>query len=311
MAGSQMSQDGEATQTWAMVYTSSDPSLSHDRALVLRAAGIEHQVIMDGSEFRLLVHPANAFRARRELDRFDEENPPRPPPAPALHYPQARGVTGVIIYALLLVVVFRFDAVAAFGFDWLSAGRMQAIALSGEAFRAITALTLHLDAPHLVGNLVFGAFFGYLAGQHLGSGVAWLAILAAGGAGNLVNAWWQSGAHRSVGASTAVFAALGVVVAYVWWLRRAEVVGWARRIAPLVGGVVMLAWFGTGDARTDIAAHLAGFLAGLVGGVALGFVARRRVAGPLVQAACGALALGLVAAAWLAAAGETLAGASP
>jgi hypothetical protein len=37
---------------------------------------------------------------------------------------------------------------------------------------------------------------------------------------------------------------------------------WMRRSAPLIGGVALLAFTGTGGENTDILAHLAGFVVG-------------------------------------------------
>ena len=121
----------------------------------------------------------------------------------------------------------------------------------------------HGDAGHLTANLVFGTVFGLLAAQALGSGLACLAILLAGGLGNGMNALVQGPGHASLGASTAVFAALGILVAHALRYRGALPGGVLRRYSPLVGGVLLLAYTGTGGERTDVVAHLTGFLAGL------------------------------------------------
>jgi membrane associated rhomboid family serine protease len=86
----------------------------------------------------------------------------------------------------------------------------------------------------------------------------------------LMNVIVQQPGHQAVGASTAVFAALGLLAAYLWTGRRLLRGSWARRLAPVVGGIVMLAWFGTGGERTDIVAHLTGFIAGFAIGAVLG-----------------------------------------
>ena len=66
------------------------------------------------------------------------------------------------------------------------AGRVEAGALlGGEWWRAITALTLHIELAHLGGNLAFGAFFGYFVGRYFGTGVGWLAVLLAASVGNV------------------------------------------------------------------------------------------------------------------------------
>ena len=170
--------------------------------------------------------------------------------------------------------------------------------MQGEWWRAVTALMLHADVAHFAGNLVFGAFFAYLLGQYVGSGTAALAMLGGGAAGNLINAWLQVPDHRSIGASTAVFAALGVVAAQVAFGGTARYRSWAHRASPLVAGIGLLAYLGTGDEHTDIAAHLAGFLAGAAVGLLLRtFTAAARR--PAFRFACAVAAPALVLVAWL------------
>ena len=111
----------------------------------------------------------------------------------------------------------------AFNADWLDAGALRSGAVrAGEVWRAVTALTLHLDVGHMLSNLGFGTVFGLLAGQLLGPGVAWASVLAAAASANLLNAWLQPEVHSSVGASTAVFATLGLLAAYAWRRRSGE-----------------------------------------------------------------------------------------
>ena len=119
------------------------------------------------------------------------------------------------------------------------------------------------------GNLAFGAFFGYFVGRYLGTGVGWLAVLLAASGGNVLNAWVQSPAHRSIGASTAVFAALGLLVTYTWRRGYLRDTPWRARIAPIVAGLGLLAFTGTAGANTDLGAHLFGFIAGLGAGLAI------------------------------------------
>jgi membrane associated rhomboid family serine protease len=164
----------------------------------------------------------------------------------------------------------------------------------------VTALTLHLDAGHITANLVFGAVFGFLAGQALGGGVAWLAIVVAGGLGNFINAFVQAPTHSSIGASTAVFAALGVIVSHALHHWRAVREKPLRRWSPLIGGVLLLAYTGSGGERTDIVAHLTGFMAGLVIGWAGSRLPRRWLANIIVQKWAGVATIALIVAAWTA-----------
>ena len=147
---------------------------------------------------------------------------------------------------------------------------------------------------------MFGAVFGLFVGRYLGSGFGWLLVVAAGTGGNLLNACIQNDGFRSLGASTATFAALALAGAFVW--RRGYLRGWdwRRRFAPVFGGIAMLAYTGFGGGNTDVVAHVTGFGCGLALGIAAGGF-DPRVLGRAGQALCGALALAVVAGAWLAA----------
>jgi membrane associated rhomboid family serine protease len=206
---------------------------------------------------------------------------------------------GVLGYALVLSVVFALQTGYEGGIDWARAGAVEVDRVrAGQWWRVITALTLHADFPHLIGNLIFGGFFGLLLARQIGGGLSWLLILLAGAAGNMMNVAVQRPEHASLGASTAVFGALGLLAAYLWSGRHLLHDTWARRWAPMVGGLWLLAWLGTGDEQTDIVAHLTGFLAGCGLGAVLGAVLAPGQPGPLRQAALGTIAVLGVAGAW-------------
>ncbi|CAN5221400.1 rhomboid family intramembrane serine protease [soil metagenome] len=255
----------------AIVYRSAVRASCEERALMLTAIGIRVEVVHGTRECGLLVDSEDAPRARNELARYEAENSgwrrPLREPLPR----RSTGRPGVLAYTGVLLAFAICQTQALFGFPWLDAGRIDAgLVRDGEWWRVITALTLHVDTGHLIGNLGFGAAFGWFAGQLLGSGLAWASILIAGGLGNLLNVWVQTDAHRAVGASTAVFGALGLVAAFAWVHRRGSGDRWAYRWAPLVAGAVLLTWFGTGDENTDIVAHLTGFVSGVALGALFG-----------------------------------------
>jgi membrane associated rhomboid family serine protease len=215
------------------------------------------------------------------------------------------------VYALVLQLVgyavasgaWRLDA---FDIGAIDSGRVQA----GEWWRAWTALTLHVDAGHLIANLAAGVWFGYLAGRQLGPGHAWLLTVVGAGVANLVESLLGPGNHHSVGASTAVFAVLGLMAAYTWRIRYELPQRWALRWGPLVAGALLLGWLGTGGlsgtdkpeviaaSTTDIVAHAMGFLVGAVLGAAAAMGAVRARLARVPQWASGLAAVGIVAAAW-------------
>jgi rhomboid protease GluP len=291
--------DDESAGT-VIVWSGRSDSESAEIALVLAAAGIAHERLMGPGVERLLVVPApDAGRAAAEITAYRNERARAAgaPPAPIPSAEFAGSSIGVAGYAVLLVLVAICATHSVLGFDWLAAGELEAgPALHGELWRLVTSLTLHADVGHLGGNLAFGAFFGYFAGRSFGFGLAWLAVLAGGVLGNLLNSAVQPGDHRSIGASTAVFAALGLLTAHAWRRGIAQT-SWRARIAPIVAGIALLAFTGTAGEHTDILAHLMGFLAGFALGALL---SRLRVPrSPLLQAACGIVAALVVVGAWI------------
>jgi len=266
---------------------------------VLDAAGIFAEAGFHDGWWMLVVNGADVERATEELDAYRQENPERPAIQQSTVAVYGGAVTAVFAYAGIISGFFALTAISAFGLDWLAVGRMQAGKVTdGESWRIVTALTLHLDAGHILSNLVFGAVFGLLAGQILGGGVAWLTIAIAGSLGNFMNAVVQEPSHSSIGASTAVFAALGVIVAHALHPRACVHERPLRRWSPLIGGVLLLAITGVGGERTDVVAHVTGFLAGLVIGWLGCRVPERWLAASATQKCAGILAVTIIVMAW-------------
>ena len=283
-----------------VVFESRNRRACADRALVLEAARIPYRIVDESYGAVLVVAAADSARAADELRLYDEENPPRRPPAP-VRIDVHDGTPGVVAYVVLVCAVAWAAGESLFGMDWVYLGRVDgALIREGEWWRTVTALTLHSGLSHLVGNIVFGAFFGFFAGRLLGPGVGWLAILLGGAGGNALNTLLLESTHRAIGASTAVFAALGLLAGFVWRGRLMSQERWPYRVGPIVGGFALLMYTGTGDANTDVGAHLMGFLCGLLAGVVLAPL-RRAFRRSGLQLAAAAAAVLLVAGAWIAA----------
>ena len=162
--------------------------LCREFSLVLEARGIEHEVQATGipepgGPWIVTVPSALAHRAYDELTRYSaERSMPRSIPLVTAPFPGA--ASGALGYALILLLTAYCAGIGLFGVDWLSAGALDAGA-GREWWRALTALTLHLDQEHLLGNLLFGVIAGVAAGRLLGPGVAWASILGAAAGGEL------------------------------------------------------------------------------------------------------------------------------
>ncbi len=282
---------------WRVVFESLNRAACADRALVLAAVKIPHELINDQSGCALLVPAEFSRAATDELCQYDEENPPIVK-KPVRALPNYDAMPGIFGYTLIVCIVAWLAGTAAFGEAWVPAGRVDGeLIREGEWWRLFTALTLHSGVKHLAGNLVFGVLFGLFAGRLLGSGVAWFAIVVTAAFGNLLNTLLLESAHRSIGASTAVFAALGLVAGYVWRAKLLSQERWSYRFGPIVGGLALLMYTGTGDANTDVGAHLMGVLSGFGGGMLMTLFANRSFS-PRTQWTFGIAAIAIITLAW-------------
>jgi len=281
-----------------VVFESRNRRACADRALVLESLQIPHQIVVDAVGCALVVPAGSSAQAMNELRLYDEENPPqRPRQIKTIEYQNA--IPGVVVYVLVICAVAWFSTISLFDQDWLGAGRVDGVLIrAGEWWRTITALTLHSGLRHLLGNIVFGAFFGLFAGRLLGPGVAWLAIVLTAASGNVLNTLLLESTHRSIGASTAVFAALGLLAGFVWRGKLMAQDRWPYRVGPVVGGFALLMYTGTGDANTDIGAHLMGFLCGFVGGMLL-ILVRDRLRDPRWQMSAALMSISLLLGSWI------------
>jgi hypothetical protein len=97
-----------------------------------------------------------------------------------------------------------------------------------------------------------------------------------------------------------VFAALGIIAGYVWsrQLMSQSQNRWSNRYGPIVGGLALLMYTGTGGENTDIGAHFFGFVCGFGAGLILtrlGTIPKDSRA----QLTAGAIAFGLIFSSWI------------
>jgi rhomboid protease GluP len=286
----------------AEIYRSMRLAESEQRAFLLYAVGISSEIVPVGGDFVLVVAEELRERALAELRRHEAESRAAftPPPAPLKVH--AGAWIGVLGYALIMLLAAWCAGENLFGVDWREAGALRSsVSETGEWPRLVTPLTLHGDVAHLIANLAFGGFFGYFAGQMLGPGVAWLSILIGAVLGNLLDSLLMSAGSSSIGASTAVFATLGLVAAHSWRERSSSRMRWAHRWAPLIAGVALLAFTGAGGENTDVIAHVTGFLAGAAVGALHAWKPLPSLDDWRVQLAAGLLSVGVILGAWAAA----------
>jgi rhomboid protease GluP len=260
LSSSDRPQSPESTPAFAVVFRGSK-WLCHEYGLVLEARGIEYDARASEDAWVLMVPLNLLHQAYDEISRYSAERTV-PRRVLATVQPHSGAAVGVFLYVLILLLTAYCAGSAMFGVDWLSVGALDAAARS-EWWRAVTALTLHVDQEHLLGNVLFGAVAGVAVSRLLGPGVAWASILGAATLANFTEILITPIEHRALGASTAVFAALGMLSGMAWRQQLSQRERLWYRWAPLIAGICLLTLLGAGNAHVDVLGHVLGFLFGL------------------------------------------------
>ncbi len=245
-------------------------------SLVLTARNIPHHISSmphsTPTTYVLEVPDDLCDMAVAEIDAYEHEN--RNWPLQRV-MPQSKGETEKNIWIILAITAVMGFMICPENRDLQEAGAAwTAKIVHGQWWRVVTALTLHTDPAHLLGNMVIGGFMMVHACNYLGSGMAWFLTVMAGVAGNLMNAYIQPLSHVSVGSSTAIFGLTGVVTAFrAIQDRSSGVRGFAL---PLGAGLALLGFTGSAGKHTDIGAHACGFVSGLMIGAAAGLLVQAR-----------------------------------
>jgi rhomboid protease GluP len=280
------------------IYRSTRLNDCEQRAFVLHAVGIASEIFPYNGDYLLLVGEDAADGASTHLQRYESENVITETVAPALRLHSHAWFTPAL-YCLILLSTAYVAGESALGHVWFEIGSLQKDALfTGQWWRVLTALTLHADTGHLLGNLAFGVLFTFFAGQLLGPGIALASIFIGAASGNLLDAFWMPSSHITIGASTAVFATLGLVSAFSWRHHSSGRLRWAHRWSPLIAGIFLLAFTGAGGEHTDVLAHLTGFLSGAVLGAAHARYSTSLTDNPVVQLTAAIATLAGIAGAW-------------
>jgi membrane associated rhomboid family serine protease len=265
--------------------------------LILSASGIPYRATRGEKGWEIWVENSEYASALSGVSEYFREN--RQPPAEVEPSQDRFRKTYGGVWAALLLLVFYFvftssgsprDLIKSFGSDSDSI-------LKGELYRVVTSLMLHSDAAHLIGNAAGIAVLGTAVCGAVGWGLGCLMILLSGAAGNLMNAVFFQTGHLSIGASTAVFGAVGLLAGrrFVGHMHLPE-----RKIKawlPIAGGIALLGFLGSGP-QTDLAAHLFGFLSGILFGILLA-ASRKRPIGESGQRMAMLICIVIVASCWL------------
>jgi membrane associated rhomboid family serine protease len=236
--------------------------------LILVSQNIENHVERENNSFSILVNPADREKARIMIETYYKENKffrlkqqLQEIPISSFKSYTAFSIMGLLwlIHAFSLHYHIHEDMILKYGASAL-------FILQGETHRAITALFLHSDARHLVGNMAGLLIFGAPVISLSGFGVGPFMLLLSGTIGNLINAHLYKTAHLSIGASTAIMGAAGLLVAFRI-TQKAKPIR-LNSLMPIFAGAVLIAMFSQGE-NTDVWAHVFGFLSGFASGIIL------------------------------------------
>ena len=247
------------------VLESRSQSQALDWSLVLISQGIESLIQPHESDgvWTLEVAEEERPRALAAIAAYERENK-------TVWRREVKG-TGLLfdvraaVWFALLALFYLFATTSPVHFRAAGLADRTAI-LHGEWWRLFTAVTLHADLAHLAANAATGFVFLGLAMACFGPGVAVLLSFLGGALGNVATcALHPDEPFRSLGASGMVMASLGLLTAHAMALARHEKrTVWIGR--GVIAGGLLLVLLGS-DPRSDVVAHVGGFLAGLLLGV--------------------------------------------
>lgn len=274
-----------------------DHNLAEEWELALLAQGFSPSLSWTRDGCVLSVPEEQVERALVGLSAYERENPrelrERDEPAKPPNLVAGASVAGILLIFFLITVLWEFKV------GWFERGSADADRiLLGELWRTVTALSLHANLAHALSNAVALTFFLGALSSILGPGLASALVLLAGAGGNLANALVHGSTHVSVGASTSVLGAVGMLGGLALARRGRRKVPRRRAWVPIAAALALLGMLGTGGQRVDVWAHLLGLLVGGVLGVFFAFVTPSPPA-RLVQWGCGSAAFAVLISCWL------------
>jgi rhomboid protease GluP len=249
---------------------------AQEHALVVLAMNLDCLITIDEGGYLIHADEAFAVAIHEEFRLYQAEQVAVPRPA---HVPIfGSGVEWALVWIVSLLFCFtqqlQYPSVVE---RYLNSST--GVVGEGQIYRSFTALFLHGDLNHLMGNAVFGLIFGILVANSFRAILGWGLILLSGFLGNLLNAWmFFPGPFESLGASTAVFGALGLLVGSglsLAWDERSYRRG-LRAFAPLLAGVMIFTMNGIGGPGVDTLAHVNGMLFGILLGFPVAQVLARK-----------------------------------
>lgn len=240
-----------------------------DWSLTLWAMGIDHLSRQEGAGPCLLVSLDDRDRAVQEISCYELENKSQGLQRTESMSVREQGSAGMesTLWAMFALGLFHLLTISNrfAGIDWIARGGLEpAKVLAGQWWRLLTGLFLHADLAHLLGNVLFAFIFISILAREMGPALTWCLLLSGSVLANYCSVLIKSDQMMSIGFSTAVFNALGILTGR----RMVGVFGQHRPfrslVVPLGSGMGLLAFLGTAGKHTDLVAHFCGFAMGML-----------------------------------------------
>ncbi len=243
-----------------------EPNLLNTYSLVLSAADITHRIqYISADHIEIYTACRQQERALYEIAAYERENR-NWPPVPQVHsfIPTFRAMSAVVIGCLVFMYGLSGEWHPESFWFQKGAGDSSAIIDNLQLYRLVTALTLHADIVHLMGNCFLGVFLLHFFFHLTGNGIGLAAMLLTASMANLINVLIRDQNHMFVGFSTSIFSVIGMLCTISFALQTKRIS--LHFFMPIMSGLALLAFLGASGERTDLGAHLFGLLCGLVFG---------------------------------------------
>ena len=269
---------------------------AHEWSLLLSARGISHSLVNAPHGWSIFIALSDEEKVRAEVSQYEEENVKGSTLKNTLPF-KISSFELFLPFGLLII----FHIIVVFSdaqFHWRQSGHASNVAIikQGQWWRVVTALTLHTDSIHLMSNVILGAVIASALLRQVGAGIGWFLILASGMGGNFINAFFRDHVFASIGASTAVFGSVGIVVGLQ--LLESQRVSWSRVGILMAAALALLGFLGAGE-DTDIGAHFFGFATGILLGILTSVIfSHMTFASKSIQSVFALISLMIIAISW-------------
>jgi len=176
---------------------------------------------------------------------------------------QEKPIVSIVLVALNIIVflVCTFTGVLLYNIGALSG---PLVIKYGQYYRMITAMFLHADIDHLVGNMIFLYFLGAMMEKELGHiryGILFLVSGLCGGLLSMGFEYYSGNFIGSIGASGAIFGVLGGVL-FIVIKNKGK---WESiTLTRLIFVIAYSLYYGFTATNVDNAAHVGGLLSGII-----------------------------------------------